>query len=383
MLEAARAQATTQNLDIRIGANDCARLRRTVSASSTSASVEVDGTVRLAIEILTTTASGSYDVDGDGVADHSFATSADDAGLPKRVDIELAEDGVTPTTRMTVYEKSGEPWVDFEAPDDTTGQLSLVASLAADFHAAPANCTGPTGPFTPCSPDQTAKAEAALKHAMNVGELCLNTYGASKQTVDNMYNYTFRPIRFECGPLRPCSAAQLDRDSWKHPNRDIVIRLQTSPGHTADGSKQYPNGFFSMDATEQASTLWHEMQHASRGPHKSWAPGGANTDSYPDFDPVTACENLCFGSATVNKCTCATCLQTSTCDPRCRLLPDCNENALYQCPCKVGPNAGRVFQTCRECLTTCPSMGLGCVGFSRCRPLTDISCPGSAPKCPP
>jgi hypothetical protein len=40
----------------------------------------------------------------------------------------------------------------------------------------------------------------------------------------------------------------------------------------------------------------------------------------------------------------------------------------YQCPCPSGPNAGKIFATCAECLAVCPS-GLACFGYLYCIPI--------------
>lgn len=83
---------------------------------------------------------------------------------------------------------------------------------------------------------------------------------------------------------------------------------------------------------------------------------------------MSSFERLCFGPKDYNRCTCATCLKTTTCDQRCQPLPDCEEHLGSRCPRTKGKNAGRVFIKCTDCLAACPS-GLACFTVNHCDPV--------------
>jgi hypothetical protein len=58
--------------------------------------------------------------------------------------------------------------------------------------------------------------------------------------------------------------------------------------------------------------------------------------------------------------------QSTACD--CCPPQTCQGPCQYQCPCPSGPNAGKIFSTCAECLAACPS-GLACFGYQYCTPV--------------
>jgi hypothetical protein len=104
--------------------------------------------------------------------------------------------------------------------------------------------------------------------------------------------------------------------------------------YNADGTIQLNvnRGLLECDGNRQMRTIFHEFMHLVQGGHDVYddipKPGPlSNTYS----DPVRACEGLCFDAAPT-KCTCAACLGTKACDPRCT-----NMNS-----CVVRPNDGGV-----------------------------------------
>lgn len=85
--------------------------------------------------------------------------------------------------------------------------------------------------------------------------------------------------------------------------------------------------------------LFHELMHAHLPPHDHdhlhpWTEPGRTFNRY-HVDQVYACQAMCFdvGGFVADKCTCATCLDTDPCDPRCADLPDCPAQERSICPC--------------------------------------------------
>jgi len=227
-----------------------------------------------------------------------------------------------------------------------------------------------------CSADQLATLNSALDHAFRVGIECLKQYSDPSLLLEMMFQFMARDIGFTCGSITSQSGncayakANVNATSLQNPSLPIQITVNNTAGCD----------FFSLSDYGQAQVLWHEMLHQNFGPHNP------NYKSNREFDPVYSCTQLCFGASDADpslltKCGCATCLRTSKCDPRCSVFEDCNSNQLgFVCPCPTGPNAGKLFPTCTQCLVTCPS-GLGCFGFSTCIALLS-GCSSTPLPCP-
>jgi hypothetical protein len=125
--------------------------------------------------------------------------------------------------------------------------------------------------------------------------------------------------------------------------------------------------------SKQLSTLFHEFMHLDIPKHDSdqeIAPNRANVDQ------IYACQELCFKPHNaVTQCSCATCIGTTKCDPRCSTNPPlgfltCSNDFGAWCPC---PTRLKWYPTCSDCLVGCPS-GLFCGGYHFCLPVNKGRC---------
>jgi hypothetical protein len=218
-----------------------------------------------------------------------------------------------------------------------------------------------------CNDTQAAQVREALRHGMSVGLGCLKENGATELQLHMMFHYVARDIRIICGATKnPEADASLRRESWLDVTTPVIITVNTRP-----------DKFFSRDETTRAQTMWHEMIHAQHGPHDKKLKGSGR---YEELDPTEACEDLCFGSDPITKCSCARCLGTTDCDRRCQRYLDCDQ-FTYICPCPVGQNAFRSFETCSACLAICPS-GLACFGYHTCIVRRVTGCSTYSETCP-
>src|SRR5207237_2497120 len=125
----------------------------------------------------------------------------------------------------------------------------------------------------------------------------------------------------------PNASAHLDPMSYRDPSGPIHIDVNWG-------------NFSQLSDYEQASALFHELMHLLFGGHNA---KNKQYSRYDEDDRTTACEHLCFRPAGTTKCSCATCLGTTSCDQRCAIHPDCDPQLGFTCPCPTGPNAGKVF----------------------------------------
>jgi len=214
-----------------------------------------------------------------------------------------------------------------------------------------------------CSAQQETQLRDRLRNAFRTGLNCMEYYKATEIGMELAFNLAVRDVEFNCAYISTVNTAHLDPASYLDPTRPIRIDIDWGD-------------FSQLSDYEQASALFHELMHALFGGHNAKF---FTYSRYEEIDRVVACENLCFGPAEVSKCSCATCLGTTDCDQRCHVLPDCDPQMGFVCPCPAGPNAGKIFSRCSTCLSTCPS-GLACFGYSTCHPIYR-GC-GSPPTCP-
>jgi hypothetical protein len=182
-----------------------------------------------------------------------------------------------------------------------------------------------------------------------------------------LFHLATRDIFFTCGAISGAgdAVAQLA-------NQNAYWDIEDAPWIKVDMSL-----FDQLDPESQSAVLWHELLHLEFGPHPD---GIRDWKRFREADQLTACEDLCFKKKLATKCSCARCLGTDICDPRCAPYKGCAPQLGVICPCPKGKNAYKWFPTCQECLSRCPS-GLGCFGHSRCRPI-DVSCTGRRTTCP-
>lgn len=383
-LDAARSALDAGSTAVLLSPGGCARYSRTVVAGRTThEEVTINGVVVLAWDHTATQSTGQRDADRDGFFEWRSTVDRGPAGeFLRSVVTEHAPATGTLLRRETYTSAGGTVNVLWEEADEA-GVLRIVASFDADpFEEAPTennafgrvSANGEDGAgavgvaaisTTGCSPQQDDQLKARLRHAINVGLICMSHYGATSIQLNMMFHYVARDIVIKCDVLPSNVAARLDRNSWLDPESEVLITVNN-------------DGFFTrLNEYEQSKTLWHEMLHNHFGPHNKKA---RQLPRFEEFDKTEACEDLCFGPDPTTKCSCARCLGTNMCDQRCRIHQECDPQMGAICPCNTGPNANRVFATCTDCLVTCPS-GLGCFGFSTCIPI-DVSCNTTPATCP-
>ncbi len=381
-LDAARSMLEAGATDVLLSPGGCARYHRTVVAGRrTHEEVVVEGAVALAWDHTDTQSTGRRDADRDGFFEWRSTVQRGPTGEFLRSEVsEYALTTEMPSRRETYTSATGTVHVVWEEVDGA-GVLRTVASFDADpLEEAPIedNASGPVLgnaeagaggvagiSTTGCSPEQDAKLKDRLRHAIGVGLICMGHYDATDIQLNIMFHYMARDIVIKCDVLPENVAARLDRRSYLDPESDVVIIVNK-------------DGFFTkLSEYEQSKTLWHEMLHNHFGPHNKKA---RELPRFDEFDQTEACVDLCFGPDPTTKCACARCLGTNMCDQRCGIHWECDPKLGAICPCKSGPNANRVFPTCKECLATCPS-GLACFGISSCIPI-DVSCNTTPASCP-
>ena len=135
--------------------------------------------------------------------------------------------------------------------------------------------------------------------------------------------------------------------------------------------------FLEKSANVQRRLLFHEMLHEF-GEHEV---DPSNIPRVSEVDPTEACAETCWPDTFTTKCSCATCLRTNTCDPRCETFREYDPVLAFRCPCPFKDT--KFYKTCSECLSSCPS-GLSCFGFSTCEPVSVASeiCGDTPTSCP-
>jgi hypothetical protein len=382
-LEAAKLQLERGMLDVPLSPAGCTRYRRVLTAGVVTHEELLIGTRKVLIWDHTPNRSTEQrDADQDGFVERVRVIDRTAAGAFVRT--ETTE--YSPVTQAIIWREVIVPVAAglrvTQQQADNSGRLWLVANMIVsdggfDQTASGSSATSVTG--SNCSAAQLDAVKKALRHGMGVGLTCLQHYKDTGLSLEMMFHYVARDVVVHCTAIPPkpgegivgarlhnCGAGQ-PCPSFNDPSSPIEIDVNT-------------NFFFGLDERDQASTMFHEMLHLNFGGH-----GGRP----PEWDPVESCQALCFGAGShpdgamnPTQCSCATCLRTSKCDPRCKILPSCEQEGLgFLCPCPTGANAGRLFRTCSECLATCPS-GLGCFGYSTCIPITQSGCDSTPVSCP-
>ena len=290
--------------------------------------------------------------------------------------------------------------------------------------------------------------KATLLKALAAGAKCLRDKGANAlaERLEHNYHRETGRVEISCATLGANSRA---KTFWTPGGRFQFLIPTSVQVHDSYWCGLTGNP---READQRLSTLFHELLHFN-GPNED-DNNERNTAERHELERTYACESLCFGFPPPTRCSCAVCLETKSCDAKCKALgscattedvqsdPDncgscgnkctacqncaagtcgptpgptvcgtscCNGPCApggngccppqrvcdsecctpeqtcktrldgskfccqsgWQCPCPVGPNAGRVFTSETECRAICPS-GLGCFGFSTC---ISVTCP--------
>jgi hypothetical protein len=367
-MEAALAAVAAGQTQVSLSPGGCVALHRAVSSGQvTGQQLLVSNT---AVATGTRTAGGveiAWDYDRDGCPEHrTTVTGAGPAAI--RQDTRYDPGTRKPISRAT-WQPSGPDDRLVEEKADPAGTWMVVGGYStpgdAGYEATAVGQDGLTvlAQGTACTPEQDAHLRNRLRNAWRTGMSCFDQYKATDLGMDLAFNLAVRDVEFGCSYKDPCEA-HLDPASYRDPTAPIHIDVDY--------------GCFTTQLSdyEQAKTLFHELMHVLVGGHNL---NNQTYSRYEEADRTTACENLCFGPDPTSKCSCATCLGTTTCDQRCSIHPECDPQLGFACPCPTGPNAGKLFATCAACLARCPS-GLSCFGFSTCT--AQYRGCGSPPTCP-
>ena len=315
-----------------------------------------------------TQSTGARDLDLNGCPDWRATARRGATEADEKLVVEDLVEATTPRVlRRQTYTSTNDLMHVVIEEADSAGTLSTVTVFDTDIglFAGGAAAAAQTVSTNGCDQAVAQRLEDALHDGIATGLECMAHFKKGDIATTMQWNYLFRPVVFRCQSLPDDFIAGVTRRSYMDPSSDITIFVD-------------PGRFSDLSDYEQGKILWHEMLHLHFGPHNEKA---KTLSRYDEYDEVTACEDLCFGPADVTKCKCARCLKTDKCDPRCQIYQECDSSIGYICPCPAGPNAYRYFDTCTECLVTCPS-GLACFGFSRCSPVT-VLCSSEAPMpCP-
>jgi hypothetical protein len=125
--------------------------------------------------------------------------------------------------------------------------------------------------------------------------------------------------------------------------------------------------FFALpEGASRAGTMFHELMHVCRGVHEPVTRRSGIVDTYSDG--IAGCVATCFGNDTQrDRCTCAACRGTDSCDPACLGFPSCTTDDRAYCDMRcTGIVNDPVFETRDECIANCPNAckGGGCWTFA-------------------
>jgi hypothetical protein len=350
----------------------CVELQRTLDGGTpTSQKLLVKGKQVMVLQSGGSVVTLDRDANADG-----FAESVTQFTPSTGVRQDIRSDAATrqATRRTTLTPQADADTIQVESRDDT-GAWVVEGGFTAGHDAAyespgittlqPATAGPSLIAAATCTAAQNDYLRARLEHGYQTGMNCLDHNKATELGFELAFQLIVRDIEFTCAYKGAGSCrGHLDPQSYRDPSAPIRISVDWDCYTTT------------LSEYEQASVMFHELLHLILGPHDI---GNKDYPRYSEMDRVTACERLCFGPGDLTACTCATCLQTTSCDDRCRILPQCEERLGYRCPCKAGKNANKVFSTCSQCLSTCPS-GLGCFGYSTCK-VEYVGC-DKPPTCP-
>jgi hypothetical protein len=141
-----------------------------------------------------------------------------------------------------------------------------------------------------------------------------------------------------------------------------------------------------QDCLNVASVYYGAVHFGGTGAYNAAQDGAC--DCCPPPDPQQPCcpaGNVCGSQCCPPDQSCVNgscCPNQNVCGDQCCqpgeacVNGSCQATCQYQCPCPSGPNAGKVFATCAECLAVCPS-GLACFGYLYCTPMGS-----NCPTCP-
>jgi hypothetical protein len=235
------------------------------------------------------------------------------------------------------------------------GDLNRCPDLTPDpQHAPTSNGCGPEGAwYTPLIPNVWGLAN--FTHCCDDHDICYGTCATVKDTCDSTF---FACMQSEC-------------HSWYQ-------RVNANP----------IDDILYQDCLEVAGAYYAAVHQggsgAFNGPQQQACDCCPPPNSQNPCCPEDVCGSHCCSSTEV--CLNGSCcpkqqlcgpLLSQCCPPGTQCVGGkCQSKCQYQCPCPSGPHAGQIFQSCADCLATCPS-GLACFGYGYCIPIG-----ANCPTCP-
>jgi hypothetical protein len=382
-IDAAWAALAAGATSVNLSPNGCIAYERIVdNGLVTLEKLTYAGQLALSYTRTAAGTTGQGDFDLDGYFEWAYTVVRGDAPLGDQATIAVS----SPTTRQVVSQKT-YTWTSADLihviieEADSSGALHETREYDAPrLQGSPPRGRGVTVPFTVttsgCSAADDALLKAALRTAMDGlsgkpltgGLVCFHRLGASDIEKRLTAAYAGHDVVITCDTsLTGGDIGKYDGTGWFDTG---TVNISVNPTR-----------FDALDADAQVLTILHEMLH-ELGEHDSEIKNtpGLRID---EIDPTQACAITCAPttlrpSSPATKCSCATCLHTNICDPRCASFLPCKPDMGFQCPC---PTSGAYYleTQCSICLADCPS-GLACSGYSYCKGIS-VSC-GDAATCP-
>jgi hypothetical protein len=320
------------------------------------------------------------DADGDGSTDLKISESYSGDKLARRERVRLVKDEVTARTVLTsvgadtihfkrevLRDGALVTLLDMDAP---AAQNQVVNNLAC-YTAAPRDAMGNLQDDTiACTDAEKQHFRDRIKQAIDKGVECLQNR-SNELSIEQLELMLFGyrnadSLNIECFHANDY-VGQMVLDQGEP-------KMRVNPEMESCGNANF------VDAT-----LFHEVLHHIRGPH-----AGNDNDLGPEIgmdllaytytDSFRSCEAMCFGGI-VNRCSCAACLETDTCDDSCSDKPSCvvrnpttrmyvmseAVGALCQDPTPPAPPATKQdkwFGTMMACQSGCAFGAAQCKSYS-------------------
>lgn len=360
VLEQAAEQLAKGAAEVSLSADNHFVFRRTTEGNVTVEELLVDGRVVGHQEHSGNTTVWKRDRDMDGFMEWEATIYRSENPNEQRMVILTYSKSTRQPEQRESYTRSGDIiHVRREIPASGGGW-----ALSKEFDTTPNQPSVVNGPSPgidgTCTAPQASQLKDLMQSAIQEGIKCMESkLPAEAAEISELV--AKRGIELKCEDLPPPLVAEInwwDALPTRHlPNKSPVEI-------TIDPSRLFPNS-----PQKIKLVLYHELLHAIRGVHD--LSDIADSSKVNDLDPVYACSSMCFDS-NPTQCNCAKCLDTKVCDPRCSdYNSNCN-SAYSRCPCPVGSNAGKWFDTEAQCRVACPT-GTACFMHSICYP-ADRSC---------
>jgi hypothetical protein len=369
-IDAAWSALAAGATSVSLSPNGCIAYQRAVdSGLVTSERLTYAGQLALSYTRTPAGTTGQGDFDLDGYFEWAYAVVRGDTPSGDQATIAVS----SPLTKQVVSQQT-YTWTSADLihviieEADSSGALHTTREYDAPrLQSSPPRGSGAHVPFTVttsgCSAADDTLIKDALRKAMDGlpgmpltgGLVCLHRFGATAAEKRLTAAYAGHDVVITCDSSLSLIAQYDGTGIFDTGTVDLQVN---------------PTKFAALSADDQIRTLFHEMLH-ELGLHDPEILKAARVD---EIDPTEACAQTCWPSSLTTQCSCATCLHTNICDPRCAAYKACNPEMGFTCPC-----SGVYYDSCSTCLSDCPS-GLLCFGFSKCDGIS-VSC-GDAATCP-